>query len=102
LDPRHQAPRRGGALLAMGRAWLLSLCALLAGARPALGAPRTGPWHPGGNDCREFGAPRLDAFVIEGHRFTPRWIARALHGVIADHCGSKRYFDLMALDGGTV
>ncbi|MCS6911682.1 MAG: PEGA domain-containing protein [Myxococcales bacterium] len=64
--------------------------------------PRPGIWRKGGNDCKEFGAPRITDFVINGHRFTPRWIARTLHGVIADHCRSKNYTDLLPLDGGTV
>jgi hypothetical protein len=68
--------------------------------RPARGDQR---WRPQpATDCREEGAARITAFTLLGHRFTPRWIARTLHGVIADHCRSKDYHDLYALDGGTV
>lgn len=86
--------RRGRQLVL---ALLLSLVPLAAHAEP-----RPGRWREGGNECKEFGAPPLISFEIDGHRFTPRWMARTLHGVIADHCRSKRYTDMLALDGGTV
>ncbi|MCS6913840.1 MAG: hypothetical protein RMK29_01655 [Myxococcales bacterium] len=44
----------------------------------------------------------MPGFSIAGHRFTPQWLDRTLHGVIANRCHSKTYRDLSSLDGGTV
>ncbi len=52
--------------------------------------------------CASASGMRIIGFTIDDHRFTPRWIARTLHGVIANHCHSKTYRDMIPLDGGTV
>ena len=44
----------------------------------------------------------MSGFVVGGHRFGHEWLERTLHGVIANHCRSKHYQDILALDGGTV
>lgn len=48
------------------------------------------------------GAPPIEGFTVDGHRFSPRWLDLTLHGVIANRCQSKTYGDIEALDGGTV
>lgn len=48
------------------------------------------------------GALDMNGFAVNGHRFSREWIDRTLHGVIANHCQSKHYQDILALDGGTV
>lgn len=48
------------------------------------------------------GALDMNGFTLKGHLFSREWIDRALHGVIANHCKSKHYQDILALDGGTV
>lgn len=52
--------------------------------------------------CGNPGPGLRSGFTIDGYEFTLRWIDRTLHGVIANHCQSKTYRDILALDGGTV
>ena len=49
--------------------------------------------------CGDLG---MSGFAVSGHRFSREWLERTLHGVIANHCRSKHYQDILALDGGTV
>lgn len=100
-------------------AWIRRTCGAMALCLAILGAGGEAAGRPAGrypwfeddppawrptphDDCLAFGAPHLRGFVVGEHRFSPRWFARTLHGVIADHCRSKTYRDLYALDGGTV
>lgn len=77
---------------------------------PTLREPRRGG-RSDGTDYLDVGfigdcTDRIEAFqeglTVEGRHLTSRFLARALHGVIANRCRSKRYRDLLPLDGGTV
>ncbi len=67
---------------------------------PSLTPPPPGRSQFG--DCGNPGAGLRGGFTVRGHEFTPLWIDRTLHGVIAARCESKTYRDILSLDGGTV